>query len=565
VRSGTWIKAIAAGGVAVALATAAYFAGKRTSSAPMPEYQRLTFMQGSVSGARFSPDGKNVVYAANWDGNPRHVYLAVPGNAESRDLGASDHTGLASVSGKGDIAYLAAPFGRDGSGTLVRGSMSGLLMRPLLEGVKSADYAPDGESIAVVRFVEGKYRIEYPIGKVLWQNDWAPLGLRVSPDGSRIAITHYHEGSSVGLSVLDREGKSRLLGVLWGEASTVDAAPLSWRPDGKEIWFRSYDPRAWGTLYAMDMNGTRRVVARFPGRVTLFDLAADGRALMTTESGRIGVFGLAPGETAERDLSVLDASLLKDIARDGSAIVLDVVGESGGPRGSVYLRKTDGSPAVRLGDGVAFRLSPDGRSVFGYTSKEASSRRYVLLPTGAGEEREVAVRGGEVKGAIIAAWLPDGRYLVFGSNAENKFQVFVWDERKNSVQPITPSGVADGLPLLSPDSREAIVLGGDRKWRVYPIAGGQARDIAGIDEQDTVVNWHADGKSVFVSRQAENYKSLEVSIVDIATGRRQPWKTLRAPRPVDHIGKLQMTFDGRAYAYNYQLEHTDLYIVSGLR
>ena len=57
----------------------------------------------------------------------------------------------------------------------------------------------------------------------------------------------------------------------------------------------------------------------------------------------------------------------------------------GQPRNTaIYLRKTDGSPAVRLGDGNRPLLSPDGKWVACIVS-DGPKTKLTLLPTGAGE------------------------------------------------------------------------------------------------------------------------------------------------------------------------------------
>ncbi|HEX6906463.1 MAG TPA: hypothetical protein VF154_07655 [Terriglobales bacterium] len=50
-----------------------------------------------------------------------------------------------------------------------------------------------------------------------------------------------------------------------------------------------------------------------------------------------------------------------------------------------YVRKTDGSPAVLLGEGAAVALSPDGKWVVAQSPGSPAQLR--LLPTGVGEAR----------------------------------------------------------------------------------------------------------------------------------------------------------------------------------
>jgi serine/threonine protein kinase/Tol biopolymer transport system component len=364
-----WLWPVVAGMTAILLIAAGFLLRDRISSREPPGYQRLTFRSGLVTNARFTSDWRNVIYSANWDGGPGRMYLAAPGIPDSRDLGLPDGSIITGVSSNNEIAFIMGPFTPDGTGTLTRVSISGGQMRPALDGVRWAEWAPDGSTLAVLRHVDGRYTLEYPMGKVLLDNlEFPPFGFRVSPDGNRIAYVHYYKGSSIALSILDKSGKTRIIGPVGGQLSNLIDPFLCWRPDGQEVWYRSFDLKEWGTIFAMDMNGHRRLVTRIPGHATLYDIAPDGRALLRTDIRQEGILGVAPGETTERDLSCLDASELTGISDDGRAIVTTVVGESGGSKGSIYLRKTDGSAPLRVGDGAAWALSPDGKWVSGYSS-----------------------------------------------------------------------------------------------------------------------------------------------------------------------------------------------------
>jgi hypothetical protein len=124
----------------------------------------------------------------------------------------------------------------------------------------------------------------------------------------------------------------------------------------------------------------------------------------------------------------------------------------------------------------------------------------------------------------------------------------------------------DKVPFLSPDKSSLLAQGPDRGWRLYPIdSGGSAIPVRGLTDHDIVVNWRDDGRSLFITAHNEDYKKLHVFVLDIATGRRKPYKTIEPPRMVDHINDLHMTTDGRAYAYSYSLSNSDLYIVEGLQ
>jgi Tol biopolymer transport system component len=565
-RRGKWLRAaISAAGVV--LVAGGYFLHDRTAITNTPAFERLTFRQGHVSAASFSSDSRNVLYAAAWDGGANRVYLVTPGNPESRDLQMPDGGDLLSVSPKSDLALLVGPFGKDGAGTLAQNAVTGGQTRPMLEDVFTAEWSPDGSSMAVARRINGKWRVEYPVGHVLWEAEWPPYGLRISPDGERVAFGVFGGGSSIGIMTVTRSGQRKFLGVVSGQITTVAGARLAWRPDGREIWFRSFDTNDLGTIYGVNLSGKRRVIAHLPGRVNLHDISADGKALISTVVVRAGILGVAPGEDTERELSILDASDLKDISRDGRWIVANIRGASGGPGGSIYLRGTDGSPAVRVGDGQAFAISPDSKWLTGYTSNDAATRKYVLMPTGAGEEKSIAVPGLQGDAGIIVGWLSgDQHYLVMGAlPAKKGWQFFSWDAARSALRPVSPENMADMVPLVAPDGRQFLAQGPDRAWYVYAIDGSAAKPVTALTPHDIPVNWRTDGHSVYVRTHADTNKMARISILDLNTGQRTLWKEIHPARPVDEVYNLAVTPDGRAYAYNFVQTISDLYLVQGLR
>jgi eukaryotic-like serine/threonine-protein kinase len=310
------------------------------------------------------------------------------------------------------------------------------------------------------------------------------------------------------------------------------------------------------------MKGRRRIVMRVPGHITLYDVSSDGRMLVRTDSRQVGILAMGPGQNTESDLSVLDASGLVGISADGQVIAAEVGGESGGPKGSVYLRKTDGSPPVRLGDGSAWALSPDGKWVSTFTSVDATTRRYALLPVGAGEERVIAIP--QLEGVnVVFGWRPDNEtLLVFGLGKSRSYQNFAWNQKSGMLKPIGPEGQADQLPLVSPDTSRILTKGPDGNWWVYPVDGGAGILVKGLTEHIAPVCWRSDNRSLFVAMHHDENRMHMVSILDVETGVRTPWKEIRPSRPVEQVSNLKITPDGRAYAYNFIVKNTDLYVAS---
>jgi hypothetical protein len=367
------------------------------------------------------------------------------------------------------------------------------------------------------------------------------------------------------MTVVDRAGKQTYLGSISGQNTTGETASLSWDINDKEIWYRSFNPSEPGVFYAVDLHGKRRVALRLPAQAKLYDIAANGDLLLSTGSAQVGILGKAPGDDAERDLSCLDSGLVVGISDDGRLIAANIGGESGGEKGSIYLRKTDGTPAIRANDGHAYKMSPDGNWMSGYTLNADGSRRFVLWPTGPGEESAINPPG--IGTTIAYGWL-DGeqRYLVGGPLAGKKWQCFVWDARRKTLQPVCPEGAPDSLSyFVSPDRQQVLLPRPPDGWITYPANGGPAQEVHGIAPEEDVIGWREDSRSVYVSPAGGPADSIPLSIVEISTGKRSAWKTIHPSQPVLHINNLHVTPDGRAYAYNYETAQSDLYIAHGVR
>ena len=180
----------------------------------------------------------------------------------------------------------------------------------------------------------------------------------------------------------------------------------AWSPDGEEIWFSASDAVEERPLEAVSLAGRRRVLDRIAGAASLFDVSREGVALVEHAFARWRVLSGRPGRTGERDLSVFDRTEAVDISADGRTVLLVEWGAAVGARRVAYLRSTDGSPAMRLGEGKPRALSPDGRWAL------VQRQDLQLVPTGVGEARALPVSGLEIG---WATWVPDGkRVLLFG-------------------------------------------------------------------------------------------------------------------------------------------------------
>jgi eukaryotic-like serine/threonine-protein kinase len=559
---------VAGGALAVAaLVVAGFAAGKRAGVAPVVTYKRLTFQRGRILSARFAPDGQTILYTASWEGRKPEVYSTRVESTESRPLDLPDVSDLFSVSPSAEL--LVRHRTAEGKDALAQVPLSGGAPRDLVEGATGASWAPDGKAFAVLfgqqRLADSQglgERLEFPAGHVLVSTRDGLSAPAVSPDGRHVAfLSRADIYAGYGVEVVDTAGKRRTLSKNW---NFVFPTGLAWSPKGDEVWFAG--DREGGTrwLNAVSLAGRERVVTRLPDDVHLHDMFRDGRVLLAREVRRHSLVVLPPGETNERDLSWLDYSGMAGLTADGRQVAIVEFGEGGGSTNSTYLRKTDGSPAVKIAEGAG-PLSPDGRFVFGV--QRAQPVKAFIAPTGPGAKRELPL--GRVVSMGWNEWFPDGRSLIFtGRETEEGTRVYTCDA-VNPAEPraITPEGFSlwwGSLPV-SPDGKTFFAM--DEKGRpvLIPVGGGPAREIPGVLPGDEPMQWMDGGKTLLVKRPGA--LSLAVYRLDLATRARTLFREL-APQDLAGMGVVagaRFTPDGRSYGYSYFRTLSDLYLVEGLR
>jgi eukaryotic-like serine/threonine-protein kinase len=550
---------------------AGVYAGKllfTTPPAPPPTYRQLTFRRGSIRSARFAPDGQTILYSAAWQGSPVDVFTARPEAPEARSMGLT-RTQLVSVSSASEMAVLlnSKAIGTwVNMGTLARAPLVGGAPREVLEQVQWADWSADGTNLAVVRDLGGRNRLEFPIGKPLYETGGWIGHPRVSPKGDQIAfIDHPVQGDDSGsLALVDLAGHKRSLS---GEWFTIQG--LAWSPDGKEIWFTASKSGVDRTLYAVSMDGKERMVLRLPGAVMIFDIFKDGRVLLMRASWRRELIGMTADDAKQHDLSWLDYTYPADLSGDGKTLLFDEEGgggsldysKSGGLSYAVYIRKTDGAPAVLLGEGGAVALSPDGKSVIAQTQDSPSQLK--LLTTGAGEARDLTK---DNINHSWSHWFPDGKRILFSGNEPGKgVRLYVRDIASGKSEPITQEGVNGTSFVISPDSQWVAGIGPDQKGYLFPVAGGEPRPIAGLNPGEQPITFSSDSKSLYVYQPGE--LPAAVNRLDLQTGQRTLWKQLMPSDPagVETIGPILMTPDTKTCVFGYHRMLADLYLVEGLK
>ena len=297
--------------------------------------------------------------------------------------------------------------------------------------------------------------------------------------------------------------------------------------------------------------------------MTLQDISRDGRVLFVQNNARLGFLGLLPGETKERDLSGLEWSYGPLLSEDGKAAVFTEQGEAGGPGYSVYLRKLDGSAPVRLGEGSALALSPDGKWVLTCLLR-STPPSIVLLPTGAGEPRAFPKDAIDHSGVTFGAFLPDGKRVVFvGHESGRPPRVFIQDVVGGAARPVSPEGVT--AMLLTPDGKFLVIRTLEQDFAIAPLEGGPARPIPGIDPTDWPLRWTADGRFLFVGSTKREFPA-RVFRIDPATGRRETWKELMPgdPAGITLLQPWAISADGKTILFMFLQSLSELYVAEGL-
>ncbi len=536
---------------------------KRLVKTLPPSYQQITFGSGTIRAARFAPDGQTIVYSASWDGGPLKLFLKHPSSPDSLPLELPS-ANLLSISPSGEMAIaVGCRSNHPGvcAGTLARAALTGGSPRDVAEGVQEADWAPDGTMLMIVRDAGGKSRIEFPPGKILYETSGHVSYARLSPKGDRIAfLDHPFPLDDAGtVAVIDLAGKKTTLTGKW-----ASEGGLAWSTSGDEVWFTATEAGANRSLYAVTPGGRLRVVTRVPGGLKLHDVARSGRVLLTRESPRVGVLAMLQGDTHERDMSFLDYSFAADLTPDARTLLFDEEGEAGGANYTVFVRKSDRSPVVRLGEGNAMAISPDGK--WALSMLPVPNSPFILLPTGTGEHRQMAAGG--VSPEQAATWFPDSRQIVFaGSEPGHQTRLYVQSIEGGKPRPITPEGIVAALPgfTVTPDGKLVAAIGPDHKAALFPVEGGQPRALPGVEDGEFPLRFSQDGRLLHVWKRGD--VPARVTRVDVETGRREPWKELipADPSGVERISNVLVTPDGKGYAYCFTRLLSDLFVVEGLK
>jgi hypothetical protein len=542
-RTALWTGGVVAAG-------AAGFAGGRLwrrDTTSQLSFWSIPTVGDRIVSAVVHPDGKSVIYHARVDGKTAAFYQTLNGNAPRR-LALPDGSNVESISSRGELAFLLG-------NTLYRTPMDPIAPRALLDDVLDANWSGDGESLQVVRHVGKKYRLDFPIGKTLFEHDRAMLDPCLSPRSDRSAFAILAPAPRV--QAVDRAGRVEVL--FEGTGSSISTSGTFWSPDDKEVWGIPLDGKDPYALAAFS-HGRQRLIARLPGVPQLCGISRDGGLLMIL-GWSDGSVSVSP-RGASNELPVnLDAQP-QAFSADGRFLILRIV-RAPRTQSDIYLQELDGSPPILLGKGGLERdlwmaITPDGQWV-----QVARESGHVLIPTGAGQEREVKFAG-LIGPTIIASIGP--KWLVRAveeGRSRGIHAYFMADPNTGQLEKLKlEDSVERSVVLASPDGTRLLLRDYMGKWSLARLDGEGSATAIPLARPDAVYGWTADGRGLYVGRQAG--PQLTVERYDLDSGKREPWKTFNSGRPDVALGSLCVTPDGGAWAYTRSRSMDRLILARGL-
>ena len=532
----------------------------RPAPASIAPFKQASFHRGEVIRARFAPDGKTLVYTANLNGVPMDTYILREEYPEPVSSGLHGAI-VQAISKEGEMAVLVNPHyfaHKTWLGTLATTPMGGSAPREMLENVSEADWSPDGNQLAIIDHPGLSWRLLYPVGKVLVEGENWISDVRVSPDGKQVAFFKHppNVDDRGDVMVVDAGAKPRVLSANW-----ESLAGLAWNPSGKEIWFSASGTGQQYCIHAVDLNGKERTAHCGAAPTVIQDFSTSGRVLVMATEARVSMGVVQHGESEEKDVTWLDFAYNPRLSADGSEIMFtDQTGHSG-PQYSVYVRKRDGSPAVRIGDGgFGADITPDGRYAL-LTKADDPQMRLQIVPVGPGEKTVLHWDGVQ---PIWAQWFPDGEHILLSASSPPGNPVAIYETDRKGTAPKLIASKAISRAGVSSDGMWTICQRNADQF-LQSMKGGEPKRFPNLAPGEFLIDWAGDPEHIFTQQNTSYGANLRR--LDLKSGKSEPWQVIR---PKDQVGLRPMnpvaiTPDGKWIAYAYGNTLDQLYVSDGLK
>lgn len=472
--------------------------------------KRLTSHLGYEIFPRLSPDGKEIAFTGQYDGNTE-VYLMPSNGGEPKRLtytSTNSRDDLGDRMGPNNMVLTWRP---DGSGIVYRNRIgdgfSGKLwtvspeggmpdMIPLPEG-GFCSFSPDGKKMAYNRVMREFRTWKYYRGGMaddIWIYDPEKESVENITNNVAQDIIPMWIGDEI-YFISDRDNTMNLFAYNTKTKQTrkvTDFTDFDIKfpsSDGKTIVFENggyiyrFDPSK-GTPEKVDITLSadntlaRSEMKNVAGDITSFSLSPAGHRLAITARGE--VFDVPVGKGVTKDITRTPGSNDRgaDWSPDGKyiAYIGDITGES-----EIWLQPTDGGKPIQLtkdNDTYIrnFYWTPDGKSII-YTDRK--NRIVEVNAATKGKRTLVQNPGGEFRQVAIS---PDSKWLAYTKSDDNNMSVvYVFNIADGKEYPVTERWYDSGSPLFSEDGkylyftseRDMNPIYGNLEWNhVYTSMGG---------------------------------------------------------------------------------------------
>ncbi len=545
-------KTFAVIGLMIALGAGAILLERNLSQTAVTFHQ-LTFLRGFVGNARFASSGTQVVYSAEWNGEPNRLFATDVNRSRVQKIPAKPAS-LESVSPGGTIAFFEN--GDTHPMVLESKALRGGGSQVLSDGALGADWGPN-EKLCLVTRQNSTYSIQYPAGHPVYTSTSWIDALRVSPRGDQIAFLEHPipEDDGGRVMLVSASGKSQVLSSGWGSAKG-----LAWHPTRREVWFTAARSGVNRALMAVDLNGRTRQIAQVPGGMELLDIAPSGSVLISRSTPQMMMLSGTLNGKPPQNISYLDWSRAAAISADGKTVLFDESGEGGGKRYSVYLQDVDKQSFERLGEGRAIDLSPDGR----WALTQAFDNTSTLVLHSVKEHKTIPFRTGGFQ-YTWAKFLPQSKcpeILFEGGRPGEKTHIY--RQRLPNGSPVLLNTDVR-LTRIVIDTTGSLAAGctGDSRIAILDLAQDKLHFLP-TSRRVTPVGFLNNRELLTSYRQKA---SLDLEILNIETNHARPYGRIDFPDPVGSaiVFPLHLAKDLRTFVYSRLQTLSALYLVSGWR
>jgi hypothetical protein len=531
-----------------------------------PEWKRLTFRDGIVTRALFTPNAGSVLYSAAWGSDADQTFLTLPESSGlDRVLDGEPQMPMA-YSEDGTEVLVVLGVHRDSlatQGDLAWWPALGGKPRRLLENAGWADWADQGRFLVVARSDGAERLLEVrsadgALKRTLFRTGGAVRFPRLSPDEKSVAFIHHP-------SRFDDAGEVRWASVDGtAERALTDrlerCTGLDWNAVSGEVWFTGSRRNIYSS--ALLAVGPReksrpRTILAMPEVFSLHGLSAGGdQALLVRQESRM-TLTVRRGSEPPQDLSWMGWTMASDVSADGKHALFFDGGNTDRAFGA-WVRPVDGGDAVRLGDVEPGAFSPDGQSMVGITRGLAGQSHVVLVPLGTGQARALTAGPGDDSMPTFAG----AGTVLFVRSQEGRSEV--WRVGTDGKDPRS-LGVSDcDLPSADPAARWFVCRATRDKGVLFAHSLGSAlgRRIDALRGRDVVgLRWTTTGRILAITAE-RRLVSLDSTNGAVLAETLLP---ANGPAIPAHVVRAATSPDGLVQAYSMLRASSSLYGVRGLR